>query len=238
MSVTSMKNVIRKEAVTYYNSNGLKKTLDLIDSRYSECYKRKDEQEILNNICGEFAEVVCELYLKEFCKMSKGTCFYSKGLCLKDKFNSEYTTELDLTLFTPNKIILIESKFRKGAVSLKDTCLVSTDYGEYNVHDQNIHHLKILGQYTEKHRLCSKEEKPYKLTLFLETPNKVTETRSKDCIELVPYLNRSSVLDTLNSLAFKAKMWDVPKLYKDIKILEKESEANFKQHLDRLQKGD
>lgn len=233
MGSISMKKKMRNILLQCYTENGYLQTMNLIDNKINESIKNGSNPEAINNICGEMAEIICEILLIEFCKKYPNQCFFSKGLCLADKLREGYTTELDLTLFTPSKIILVESKFRRGSVQITDACNIVTGYGNYDVHGQNKHHLKILGQYTEPYKLRS-DTKPYSLALFLESKNDVSDMRNPEWKERMPYLNRKNFVSQLHKLAFSTVSWDVKKMHQVMQYLDAESDKNFEKHLKRL----
>lgn len=238
MSEISMKATIRSTLVSCYKKYGLNPTITLIDKKIAEAMKSGKDMDAVNNICGELAEVVCEIMLIEFCTKHKDKSFYVKGLCLENKLNPGKTTELDLTLFTPGKIVLLESKFRKGSVSLVDECSIETSYSNTDVIGQNKHHLRVLGQYTEFYR--NKEvadAKPYLLSLFLETPNGISDNREEQFKLRYPLLTRERFYKYLNSVCFSQNNWDVPRVYKAVEFINRESKANMQKHMARLKGG-
>lgn len=65
-----------------------------------------------------------------------------KSLCIARTDGKEGFTELDLTLFTPNKVYLFECKSYSGKKRLIDEGLMVTDrFAPFNVYKQSIMHL-------------------------------------------------------------------------------------------------
>ena len=91
----------------------------------------------------------------------------SKGLCIERTDGGRAkTTELDLTLFTPSKIILFESKYRQSKFKLIDECTIVPEWGSVmNVYKQNLMHLTNLKSYLNDAVITLQGVKPFAINL-------------------------------------------------------------------------
>ena len=94
-------------------------------------------------------------YLNRY-NLTKYGWFYSKGLILKDvnNPNSGYFTELDLTVFSPQRIFAFECKSYAGPKKITDKCTIRKKKGgTFDVYDQHSKHFMVLADQLKPFRI-------------------------------------------------------------------------------------
>ncbi len=109
----------------------------------------KSDENFRNIVHGEVCETVLECYLDNYIMINnlEGVWFYEKGMVLKDMTNpdSEYLTEVDMTLFTPFKLLTFECKCYGGGKLVVDECkIVRKGIKPYDVFAQHKKHIMTL----------------------------------------------------------------------------------------------
>ena len=94
--------------MSYYQNNGLMKTIE-IGRAMLQSNSYKSNTAFIAHVHGEIAETILECIILDYIErynLKKYGWFYKKGLILRDinHTDSGYYTELDLTVFTPQKI--------------------------------------------------------------------------------------------------------------------------------------
>lgn len=111
-----------------------------------------DKKVFKTSVNGELGESVLEIAVLEYCKNNPKETkdwFYTKSMILKDPTNpkSEFLTELDFTLFTPECIYLFECKSYSGNKKLVDRGMLLRDCGNScDVFQQSYVHIETLDK--------------------------------------------------------------------------------------------
>lgn len=226
-----------------YNSSGIDNTIAVARAMLSS-KTHKDEQHFRAHTHGEICETVLEClildYIKKYNKTKYGW-FYKKGLILKDINNpdSGYFTELDLTVFTPQRIFAFECKSYSGDNKITDKCTICRKKGNsFDVYDQHSKHFMVLADQLKPFRIINQANalsNPYQLVLFDFSTGSTTDIRDNKYKLLMPCLNESNVLNIFKTLQGASIMWDINRVHSAMNIIEKHSNENRKKHLKYVQ---
>jgi len=186
-------------------------------------------EELQAQVNGEVCEVVLECLIVDYTLRNKEKCkdwLLYKGLILKERghLSDSFSTELDLTLVTPQCIYLFECKSYKG----NNTLTGKGVYKNTDVYKQNMLHLKTLDTLAKP--FVVKGNLPvYKIALFVFSDGKVEDKRTVDARTLMPLLS----LNNWESVLCKDDrvVWDMRNLAKLFDKLEKQSEKLYYEHL-------
>ena len=190
-------------------------------------------------IRGEMCEVVLELILKKYIHDHNKPWFVSKGLILKDldRLNSNYSTELDLTLFTESLVVAFECKSYKGDKKLKRECSIYTKNNnggynfKYDVYSQHIKHFNVLHKNIKQCLETHKNVKPYKICLFQFASGTLIDERDVKYKRLMPCTDEANINRFLDSLSNREKYWNLTELKNLINTLESDKETKTIEHL-------
>jgi hypothetical protein len=205
-----------------------------------ESSTHKEDKHFLAHTHGEICETVLECIILDYLKkynLTKYGWFYEKGLILKDVNNAEsgYFTELDLTVFTPQKIFAFECKSYGGDKKITDVCTIRKKSGSsFDVYEQHKKHFMVLADQLKPFRIINSEnslENPYQLILFNFSTGTTIDNRDTANKLLMPCLDESNVENIFKLAWDKPVMWDVNRVHKAMQIIEKHSEANRVKHL-------
>lgn len=190
--------------------------------------------DLQGQVNGEVCEVVLECLIIDYTlrnpKKCKDWSLY-KGLIIKErgKLSEAFSTELDLTLVTPQCIYLFECKSYKGNNSLTG----KGTYKNTDVYKQNMLHLKTLDSWV-KPFVCKGKLPVYKIALFVFAEGKVEDKRTMEARTLMPLLsvnNWETVLCTDDRV-----VWDISHLNTLFDKLEVQSEQLYYEHLDYVKR--
>lgn len=238
------KELRRKILNIYFNKGYLhaRNSTEMLIKNAGKKAKEKGDKSLTVQIRGECAEVLLELQIREFARTRGLNWFLSKGLTLERKdYKKGKTTELDLTLFTPSKIVLFESKYRSGKFKLLDECnLVPSGQFGYpaNVYKQNLLHLDNLRRYLAPAVLDLKSGKPFSICLYMQDLKNIDDIREKKYKSLIPLLGPDNIQSYLeNKAKEKVQIWDMQKIKHLVSLLDEKSDDNFKKHIKNI-RGD
>lgn len=200
----------------------------------------KSDKHFLSHTHGEICESILEClvidYITKF-NLQKYGWFYSKGLILKDVNNAEsgYFTELDLTVFCPQRIFAFECKSYAGPKRITDKCTIRKKKGSsFDVFNQHSKHFMVLADQLKPFRIYNENNalsNPYQLILFdFSTGETIDERNNKDKL-IMPCLNETNVLNIFKTIYNKPITWDIERVRNAIRIIEKHSEENRIKHL-------
>ena len=193
-------------------------------------------------IRGELCEVILEVLLREFIKknnLKKEGWFLVRGLILNDPDNpnSEYLTELDLTLFTPKLIYAFECKSYKGQKMLKDKCTIYLKHGnnyvkKFDVYDQHKKHFVCLHKHLYTNLITvGKDTKPYKLAMFNFSDGDLIDCREDKYKKIFPSLNESTITSLFKNYRDKENFWDINGVRREVVKLLDNKKENTANHL-------
>lgn len=232
MSLDVMKGKLREIIMGIRESEGTQKARAKASEFLLESH---DAAKKLNNfqaasvLRGELAEIYLEICLRDYIDSHPQT-FYVKGLCVKRQDGKEGFTELDLTLFKQDCILLFESKSYYGEKELKEECSIyQNGKKKMDVFRQNEMHLDNLRYYVD--RFATANVKPrYKLVYFSFADEIVNDKRNSDWKSRIPFTNDSTIDKFLEQKHANEK-WNMEALWKEISKLHEKSPENFKKHL-------
>lgn len=239
----SYKSTTHDVLLDYHKKFGTNKTIEIAKAMLKSKTHKK-EGHFLAHVHGEICETVLEMlvidFIKEFNLDTKGW-FYKTGLILKDvnNPNSGYFTELDLTVFTPQKIFAFECKSYGGDKKITDTCTIRKKKGGvFDVYDQHEKHFKVLADQLKPFRIISVKTRghaPYQLVLFDFALGETTDVREPENKILMPCLDETNVVNVLKTAFDKPIQWDIDRVHRAIEIITKKSEEHTKRHLEYVQ---
>lgn len=223
----------------YHKKFGSEKTIQIARAML-ESTNHKKEGHFLSHVHGEICETVLEMLIIDFIQKynlySKGW-FYKTGLILRDVNNpgNGYFTELDLTLFTPQKIFAFECKSYGGDKRITDKCTIRKKKGGvFDVYDQHQKHFKVLADQMQPFRIANKNTRgyaPYQLVLFDYALGKTEDVRDNASKMLMPCLDETNVTNILTTAFDKPVQWDIVRVKKAMDIITKNNRDNTAKHL-------
>lgn len=229
----SAQESIRHSILTFYSVNGIEKTKEFCNKLLKADDHKKDKN-FRSKVHGEICEALLESLLVDYIKKNKleSRWFLEKGMVIKDldSGNKNFHTELDLTLFTPYKVVIFECKSYAGDKIIKDKCTISRSSGEFDVYKQNKNHMKVLNTNI---RTCLMEPKAkaYKLALFDFSIGTLQDTRDDKYKKIMPVINTSNIDRFLDVINKQPPIWDVSKLRKVCAIIMNNNKSLRVKHL-------
>jgi len=239
------KDIIRYKLLLVYEKRGIQASLDMADQFLLEAAKTGKEFNIDDFgkiIRGELSELYAEVCMREYVKHHKNS-FYVKSLCIprvdgKGKFSGY--TELDMTLFTPQFVMVCECKSYSGQKTLTDEgCMNIKGRTSYNVFSQNRMHLTNLDAYIRRHRLKTLAEggKPYILCMFSYSKESINDLRTDEWKQKFRLLTEHNMLDYLDGITKSDVIWDAKGLHSTVAKLHEKSAENKKKHIEMSKKN-
>lgn len=233
------KDAVRYKLLLVYERRGLQASLNMADKFLAEAAKTGKEFNINDFgkiIRGELSELYAEVCMREYVKYHKNS-FYVKSLCIprvdgKGKLSGY--TELDMTLFTPQFVMVCECKSYSGQKTLtNEGCMNVKGRSSYNVFSQNRMHLVNLDAYIRKHRLKTVEEggKPYILCMFSYSKDVIEDLRSEEWKNKFKLLTENNMLNYLDNISRSEIIWDSKGLHETVYELNKRSSSNKEKHI-------
>lgn len=216
------------------------------NAAYSAAYstlkskEQKDNLQFTADVHGEICETVLELRILEF--MSKNKEYTKdwrlvKGLILKDRHNlaSDFMTETDLFLATPQCLYLFECKSYSGdKVLVKDGLLVRQLAHEVkpfycNVYQQSMLHKNVISEWFTDEFLLPGRIPIIQTCMFDFSLGTLVDKRSRAAKIELPCLNINSLIPYLVSQTEEA--WDMQALCAVVERLQAVSDKCRSSHL-------
>ena len=238
----SYKEETNKVLLDLYRKTSLDNVIEVARAMLESSTHKKDSC-FLAHTHGEICETVLECLILEYFKkfnLGRYGWFYKKGLILKDINNpdSGYFTELDLTVFCPQKIFAFECKSYGGDNKIVDKCTIKRKKGNpFDVYAQHSQHYKVLADQLKPFRVINKDTagfSPYQLVLFDFSTGSTTDERTNENKLLMPCLNERNVLNIFKMVYNAPVLWNIGGLAKAMQIIEKHSKENSKKHLEYI----
>ena len=181
---------IRQSILRFYSQRGIEQTREFCQ-KLLEAENHKDNKDFKAKVHGEICEALLEAILTDYIKKNKlsNRWFFEKGMVIKDldSRNKDFYTELDLTLFTPGKVVLFECKSYAGEKKLCDECTIVRSCGEFDVYKQNKNHMVVLN--TNIKSCCtSNVAGAYKLALFNFSIGGLKDLRDEKRKKIMPVI--------------------------------------------------
>ena len=239
----SYKSTTHDVILDMHKKFGTDKTIE-IAYKMLESHTHKSEGHFLSHVHGEICESVLEIliidFINEFHLESKGW-FYKTGLILKDVNNpgNGYFTELDLTVFSPQKIFAYECKSYGGDKKITDKCTIRKKKGgTFDVFDQHLKHFNVLADNLAPFRIANPKTagKPsYQLALFDFALGETEDIREAKDKLLMPCLNETNATEIMKLAFDKPVMWSIKHVKSAVEIIAKNTEKNTAEHLKYVQ---
>lgn len=199
----------------------------------------KSDENFRNIVHGEVCETVLECYLDNYIMINnlEGIWFYEKGMVLKDMTNpdSEYLTEVDMTLFTPFKLLTFECKCYGGGKLVVDECkIVRKGIKPYDVFAQHKKHIETLMNNLYRFRLdteYSRAYSPIDAAYFDFSLGNITDKRDAGWKKKMPVLNVENLYKHLDNYRGKPECWNITGLRRGVAAITKYKEILRKKHL-------
>lgn len=205
------------------------------------CYEILKSSNSSGVIRGEICECLLVMLLEDYIKKNnKRDWVLAKGLILKDldRPESNYSTELDVTLFTPKMIYLFECKSYRGEKKLTKECTLSTKSGKswtkrVDVFDQHKKHFVCLYKYVKKFRVNKdKNAKCFKIIMFDFSIDGIKDNREEKFKCLMPLLDENNLYSLFDNYDSLDDNWDMKYISQVVKKLKEVSPKRTQKHLD------
>ena len=221
-----------------YAKSGVAHTVALAEAMLQSSLHKSNE-EFRTSLHGEICETVLEILILDYMRVHKKdteSWILKKGLILQDPENkeSDYLTEVDLSLFTPQKIFVFECKSYAGNKIICDKCTIKRDKGIFDVYKQNEAHGIVMHKNLEAFRLYKPETaglKDLQLVLFDFSLGSCKDVRGEAFKRLMPCTNKENVLLLFRNLQVEPVLWKMIGVSKAVEIIAKASIKNRSKHL-------
>lgn len=234
----SYKSSTNELLLDYYSQNGLDATLDVAKAMLKSA-SYKNNKTFHSHVHGEICESVLECIILEYLHSNPERTknwFYSKGLIVKDVLNPNngYFTEIDLTVFTPQKIYAFECKSYGGDKKITDRCkIVKKKGGSFDVYDQHEKHARVLSEQLNPFRKRETLRIPgYQLALFNFSLGETEDVRTPQNKVLMPCVDATNVTNLFEMNKNKEVIWNMAYVKRAIKIIERNKDENTQKHLE------
>lgn len=194
--------------------------------------------EIRNILKGECAEILVNACIRELQMKTDAVCFSVKGLCFT-KLDSDYTTELDITLFSPRRVYLFECKSYSGVKTLTDEGFLKGRYSEINVYEQSRMHAEFLWSRIGQCHIgrINKKDPAFQMTLVDVSLEPCSDLRSDSQKRVLTYLTLDTIdkwfAQVLSDIQRGPDQWDIIRLHDVVMAMHKNSKTSFEEHLRR-----
>ncbi|OON94049.1 MAG: hypothetical protein ATN32_08495 [Candidatus Epulonipiscium fishelsonii] len=205
----------------YYKKYGKTKTIEIAYNMLKSS-KHKEDKSFVSNVHGEICEVIACItimdYMKHNPKQTKDW-FYMKGLILKDLTNFNKFTEIDIVLYTPQMVYVIECKCYSGAKTLINECTIVRGNTEIDVYAQHKLHTQFLEEHIKYGRSTAENTLATQLVLFNFSVGTTQDIRSSKNRIFMINANHETLPKLFDFNKNLATVWDMNFLRKVNKIL-------------------
>lgn len=231
-------DIKNKTSEVLYNYFNKEKSLSkLIVTARGMLSSSSSTPQIRGEICETVLSIMLEEYIKRYNLSDKW--HLSKGLILKDRLNpnSDYSTELDLTLFTAETIYCFECKSYRGEKILKDKGKLYIRYKgkdnfQIDIYEQHKKHFYALIKYLKDYQIKGVENgKPVKIVIFNFSEGDLIDERDMRYRKLFPVVDESQVYKLFKYHFDAPKFWDMNRLRGKIIELEEKSKGLYDDHI-------
>lgn len=202
-----------------YDKHGYDYMLELakyLVEQQNEAAKKYDG-EGQGTVLGELCETVLECKIKDYIKKNNLTdWFYVKGFYMRDieTQNTDFLTEIDLVLFTPEKIIIWECKSYKGdKIIVGQGDLKRIGRPGMNVFEQQKLHGDVFLKTFNVFRDKGKDEVPrrdcFQLAVFSFAEGTLTDKRKPEHKLVMPFLEEPDLDGFLDKGRKGKKTWNM-----------------------------
>lgn len=176
--------------IDVYKKHGVKVFLDVCSKMLD--IKDRDDIDKKKKANGEVCEVVLRVLTTHYLERKgiKGSTFHS--MILNDLSNpkSDFLTELDFTLLTPQVCLSGECKSFVGNIVVTDECTLTRDKLVADVAKQSKLHGKCLKQYLERYTKANAglSAPPFGLFCFVYSNGTITDKRTRSAQSMIPVI--------------------------------------------------
>lgn len=192
-----------------------------------------------NSVIGELCETALEVGILEFMRQNPEATrkwFYTKGLILKDldTHDTDFLTEIDLVLFTPNKTYLFECKGYTGDKRIiKAGTIVRPGHKDFDVFKQHNNHANVFIKTFDSFRRKSVPiEQAYQLAGFTFAPGSLSDERSLKWKTIMPFLQIENLWDVLKANLSSKEEWLLDYAKKAVATIQRDKDIYIRKHLD------
>jgi hypothetical protein len=234
------KDKTRETLLEVYRDRGYNFSVSLASKIIgSEELKKADPRvKTRNTVAGEVCETVLEIAILEFMNLNQKLTekwFYAKGLVLKDldTADTEFLTEVDFILFTPQVIYLFECKGYIGDKRITDRgTIVRAGKKKFDVYNQHVNHLNVFKKNFDSFRKQEYEEcTSYQMAAFSFSPGLLEDIRSNEWKKELPFLEISDMSNFLSSKCRGEEVWMIEYCKKAVELIQKDREFFVSKHL-------
>lgn len=230
--MSNTRDLMRQKMLEVYNKEGKHYLITLaINLLSSNVHKNDKNFKALTH--GEIAETLLEILITDYMKRNNiNNWIIKRGLIIKDAINpnSDFLTELDLTLFTPSSIILFECKSYGGVIEIsKKGSVYREGKNIADVFNQNMVHKKALDTNLE---IAHKGKPSYKIVYFHFALGSLKDSRDARYKKLMPIItvkNLDNFLDTIKNS--NKEVWNMQKISRILEIICKNNNKRINAHL-------
>jgi hypothetical protein len=231
----SLKDSTNQVILNNYKQKGLEHTLVL-------CSKLLENKSLYREgagfVLGEIAESVLEVLLIDYIRTRNlKDWFYVKGMIIKDveTMNRDFSTEIDLVLFSPQRIYLFECKGYVGSKTLTGKGVLERtgkNKVKFDVFSQHKNHATVFMKMFNPFIL--KDEDPakcYRLAIFDFSSGKTIDNRDEKWKKIMPIIGPEDVFPMLDKSLDKRRKWNMEYVKKAVQIIERNKTSATNNHI-------
>lgn len=233
--MSSFKKSTYDVLMDYYREKGFERTVETARHMLASEVHRGDRL-FFNHVHGEICEVVAVVTIEEFMRTHPEETkdwFVTKGTILRDPNNKgrkNYFTELDVTLFTPQRIYALECKCYGGDKKLQEVCTINRSGNKTDVFAQHRKHVEVLINNVDTARK-QKGAMGYQLILFNFSEGTLVDQRTRENKMLMLCLDEKTLPNLLAMNKELPTVWDIKLLKRYLSIIERRKDEMSKEHL-------
>lgn len=203
--------------------------------------RNKSNKDFRNTVHGEICETVLECAIVDFMsRHPKETKEWrlEKGMVLKDLQNpdSPFKTEIDVTLFTPFKILTFECKCYGGDKIIEKECtVVRKGLPNADIYKQHKLHYKTINSNFKNFRLINEKTaqySPMQIGFFDFSTGTIRDNRDSEWKKVMPLVSYDTIDEVLETYLNKPICWDMECVNKVLDMINKHKKRHRKEHLE------
>lgn len=225
----------------YYKKHGLDMTIDVARLILAKS-GTKGGNTFRATVNGELAETILKLTIEDFMlkhKRETKDWFIETGIILADpetKDESDYKTEIDVTLFTPQRIVTFECKSYSGDKIVKNACTVYRPKQQpKDIYAQHIKHAQMLLKNLGFSKIVNPSNVAISgvmLSYFDFSLGTIRDYRTEEMKKRMPVTTTANINNYLSCIMkVGGIVWDVRKIKNFFKIHNRTKEADTNSHL-------
>lgn len=236
----SYKNKTNEVILRNYKEKGLAYTLELCVSLLNSADHRKlsKGQESINEVQGELCETVLQIITLDYIDRNNLTDWICvRGMILKDIVtnNKNHYTEIDMAVFTPQKIYMFECKNYKGykAFRGKGEIIRSGSHKNFDVYSQHKEHVRLLTQIFNAFILNKdKKSNGYCMGMFDFSQGELEDQRDQIWKDTFPVFDKDNITATYDKFKDGPPVFNMKHVREAVELIEKNKSVRTAKHLD------